>query len=282
VKRFLCVGLLMIVAEIPSFNCSSVNSQLARFLEYIKNIDAIERRDDAALRREKAIVRVEEVFIRVNNLFARGAFANLPHIKMNFDSLFKEVDPTLWPTPSTLRAWRDDVKAYKKFIMQTYFTSQAISNRADLDQEALDALDLLCSLLVQNILTDAFFNFSPLERILDACFVQPLEFTYEHPYFVMGGILICACAAYYGCSYLQQRQEESEIVALIKKNKDLLTISASQEDIEAAIWAMYRKWCVKKADGDMKRYQKLASNDKIYNHFKIDVNDYLKKQRFVL
>lgn len=279
-KKALCVR-LVVVAIFSFIWCSQVCvSSENQFIDFIGNIARISSKKPLADNEAKDICEIVSKLIDdVYAAFDQGAFTKYPQCRKLFDEIFKKINYNQWPTPADLREWKNDFKRVKSFFIKIYFFSKNTnSNTVDLDRLAIEKFLRLYSFLIRNIFTEKFMDFSALELFVDTVFVQPIEFTCDHPYIVIGGCSLIGAITYSGYCFMQSTFEKNAIMRLIEKNKSKFIGVQSSEEISTTTWSLFRKWCLQKAHGNMDNYEKLASDDKIYDSFKANVDAFLKKQ----
>jgi hypothetical protein len=209
-----CVGV-----EQSSANAIIIHSSpTQQFVGYLKNVVAVLKASgttsaDWALNRVQI---VENLLIKIDNLFIFGAFERISPVQAKFYEIFENISVRKWPTPSLVREWRKNFNEYKNFLLTVHFASKTSDDALrELDHKAVDAIVQLYQELIGNVFTEEFFDFSTLELLADACVIQPLEFTRDHPFLVGGSCVLLAAGAYLAYNYFGKKgvapaEEEEE------------------------------------------------------------------------
>jgi hypothetical protein len=276
------------------------------FCIYLKNIAKVLHASQsiATTHSLKHVLRVEELIARIEEGFDRGAFSTFPLIKTKFYCLFKDIDITVWPTPSMVRNWKSQVDEYKIFLLAAYFSMRSPTTHA-VDYETINALIVLHDELVKNVFTDEFFDFYTSELLADILITQPIEFTQKNPFLVFGTIIAVTAIGYFGYEYLQhtvktkeaEKAETEKLRRLLQarearsaaclrarveaevarkkaveaweQGQGTQVVVAQQEKGDCAAWSLYRQTCYGRvARADLPGYRALACNRQRYNQFK--------------
>ncbi len=159
-----------------------------RFMEYLKNVTIVLNTADQLSEKKEFrldhIAKTAVLMLKSDELFGRGAFAQMPALKIQFYAIFNNDDSMVWPTPALVRALREALDDYEKDIIES---CASVFSTSDLDCEAGATIKALHDELMNHVLVDDFFDFSILDNVVDMVVARPTEFAKTHPYITAVG-----------------------------------------------------------------------------------------------